>query len=120
MLFQKHTGGSPGSPHPEERKEAGRPREQEKEARRFEALSHRKHGQGGGMRLRSSTATYSRRWSRRSSWEKETTPTRSSSSSRRSSNTTSMRPSTSSRTKSARRSKELRISSKQTTLQNRR
>ncbi len=47
MLFQKHTGGSPGSPHPEERKEAGRPREQEKEARRFEALSHRKHGQGG-------------------------------------------------------------------------
>lgn len=47
MLFQKHTGGSPGSPHPEERKEADRPREQEKEARRFEALSHRKHGQGG-------------------------------------------------------------------------
>ena len=42
MLFQKHTGGSPGSPHPEERKEADRPREQEKEARRFEALSHRK------------------------------------------------------------------------------
>ncbi len=36
------------------------------------------------MKLRSSTATYSRRWSRRSSWEKETTPTRSSSSSRRS------------------------------------
>lgn len=47
MLFQKHIGGSPKSPHPEERKEADRPREQEKEARRFEALSHRKHGQGG-------------------------------------------------------------------------
>lgn len=27
MLFQKHTGGSSKSPHPEERKEADRPRE---------------------------------------------------------------------------------------------
>lgn len=30
MLFQKHTGGSPGSPHPEERKEADRPRNKRK------------------------------------------------------------------------------------------
>ena len=51
MLFQKHTGRSPKSPQPEEQKEADRPREQEKEARRFEALSHRKQSKESNRSL---------------------------------------------------------------------